>query len=122
MRVQSFTKTNSLELVCAICLCQIEKHARCPGKWANDVSHPSGGITKEYVVTTTEYPNRQQLKGIADGCLVDGSQVQPISVQIEASDPHLRNKLRIVLAEGKNREVRVSVHKSSHTCQPAKST
>ena len=75
------------------------------GRWANEVSHPSGGVTKEYVVTTNEYPNKQQLKGIADGCLIDGTHVQPVAVQLEASDPHLRNKLRIVLAEGKNREV-----------------
>ena len=82
----------------------------CAGKWANEVSHPSGGITKEYVVTTSDYPNKQQLKGIAEGCLVDGTEVKPIAVQLETSDPHLRNKLRIVLAEGKNREVR------SHFC------
>ena len=78
----------------------------CAGKWANEVSHPSGGVTKEYVVTTSDYPNKQQLKGIEEGCLIDGTEVKPIAVQLETSDPHLRNKLRIVLAEGKNREVR----------------
>ncbi|KAL0042624.1 hypothetical protein WJX79_005702 [Trebouxia sp. C0005] len=76
------------------------------GSWANEVAHPSSGITKEYIVTTSEAPNKKQLRELAQGCMIDGTQVQPIDVQLEASDPSKRNKIRLVLSEGKNREVR----------------
>jgi 16S rRNA U516 pseudouridylate synthase RsuA-like enzyme len=69
------------------------------------VAHPSSGITKEYIVTTSEAPNKKQLRELTLGCLIDGTQVQPVDVQLEASDPSKRNKIRLVLSEGKNREV-----------------
>lgn len=76
------------------------------GRWANEVAHPSSGITKEYIVTTNEAPNKKQMRELTLGCLIDGTQVQPVDVQLEASDPSKRNKIRLVLSEGKNREVR----------------
>ena len=79
--------------------------AAAAGPWANQVSHPSHGITKEYVVTTNEPANKRQLKDLATGCTIDGIELRPVEVQQEVSDPAKRNKLRIVIAEGKNREV-----------------
>ena len=75
------------------------------GPWANQVSHPSYGVTKEYVVTTNEPANKRQLKEMEQGCTIEGVEVKPVTVTIEMSDPSKRNKLRIVIAEGKNREV-----------------
>ena len=75
------------------------------GTWANKVSHPSSGVTKEYIVTTNERPTKRQLQNLCQGCVIDGTQVQPVDVLVENSDPSQRNKIRIVLAEGKNREV-----------------
>ncbi|KAL3132009.1 hypothetical protein ABBQ32_008629 [Trebouxia sp. C0010 RCD-2024] len=76
------------------------------GPWANQVSHPSHGVTKEYVVTTNEPANKRQLKELEQGCTIEGVAVRPMGVTVETSDPSKRNKLRIVVAEGKNREVR----------------
>lgn len=75
------------------------------GQWANQVSHPSFGVTKEYVVTTNEPANKRQLKDMAQGCTIEGVEVKPLGVAVEMSDPSKRNKLRVVIAEGKNREV-----------------
>lgn len=69
------------------------------------MAHPSSGITKEYIVTTSEAPNKKQMRELTLGCVIDGTQVQPVDVQLEASDPSKRNKIRLVLSEGKNREV-----------------
>ena len=75
------------------------------GLWANKVSHPSYGITKEYVVTTNQPANKKQLKDLEQGCTIEGVEVKPVGIAVEMSDPSKRNKLRIVIAEGKNREV-----------------
>lgn len=77
----------------------------CVGGWANEVSHPSSNVTKEYIVTTNLPPNRKQLRELLQGCFIDGTKVTPVDVQLEVSDPSARNKLRMVLSEGKNREV-----------------
>lgn len=75
------------------------------GPWANKVSHPSYGITKEYVVTTNQPANKKQLKDLEQGCTIEGVEVKPVGIVVEMSDPSKRNKLRIVIAEGRNREV-----------------
>lgn len=75
------------------------------GPWANKVSHPSYGITKEYVVTTNVPANKKQLKDLEQGCTIEGVEVKPVGIAVEMSDPSKRNKLRIVIAQGKNREV-----------------
>lgn len=75
------------------------------GAWANQVSHPSYGITKEYVVTTNQPANKKQLKDLEQGCTIEGVEVKPVGIAVEMSDPSKRNKLRIVIAEGRNREV-----------------
>lgn len=77
------------------------------GPWANQVSHPSYGVTKEYVVTTNQPANKKQLKDLEQGCTIEGVEVKPVGIAVEMSDPTKRNKLRIVIAEGKNREVTI---------------
>ena len=70
--------------------------------------HPSAGLTREYVATVDVAPTKKQVAAIAAGSVVDGSFVQPALVEPDSSDPsHGGRKLRIVVAEGRNREVRV---------------
>ncbi len=53
-------------------------------------------------------PSRAQLNRLLrDGCDIDGKQVVPTGIAMEDSDPYGKPKLRIVLNEGRNREVRV---------------
>ena len=42
---------------------------------------------------------------ISKGCTIGGTEVKPVDLFIEDSDPAKRNKIRLILAEGKNREV-----------------
>ena len=84
---------------------QLQLHCDVAGLWANKVSHPSYGITKEYVVTTNLPANKKQLKDLQQGCMIEGVEVKPVGIAVEMSDPSKRNRLRIVIAEGKNREV-----------------
>ena len=56
----------------------------------------------------------KQLNTIAAGCEVDGAFVAPVSLSLVTDQP-ARTKLRIVVSEGRNREVR----RASHACSIA---
>lgn len=72
------------------------------------MQHPSSGLTKEYVVTCDKQPTRADLEKVAGGCEVDGAFVRPLAVA-PVKEPGRRPGIRIVIAEGRNREVRCLV-------------
>lgn len=74
-----------------------------PGEWAQNVQHPSKNVTKEYVVTYSRVPTKAELEKLGMGCEVDGAYVQPVSVVYAA--PDRKDKFRIIVSEGRNREV-----------------
>jgi pseudouridine synthase len=76
------------------------------GDWAQQVSHPSSGLTKEYSVTLSLRPTPPQIQALTNGCDIDGVHVTPVAVGIDDSDPSKPNRIRIIVAEGRNREVR----------------
>jgi len=85
------------------------------GEWAQHVSHPSSGLNKEYIVTLERPPNRKEIDTIASGGVVDGTFVQPVAVGL-AVDPNQTNpspqmlqRIRVIVNEGRNREVRTLV-------------
>jgi 16S rRNA U516 pseudouridylate synthase RsuA-like enzyme len=80
--------------------------------WAQSVLHPSAGLTKEYVVTCSEEPTRRQLETIAAGCEVDGAFVTPVAVA-PVKESGQKNRLRVVISEGRNREVQSSAMQSA---------
>ncbi len=72
------------------------------GHFANRVIHPSANIHKEYLVKTDQEVSHDHLVAIAHGTLVEGSFVKPIRVEKVR-----RGTLKIVIGEGKKREVRL---------------
>lgn len=72
------------------------------GHFANRVIHPSAMIEKEYLVKTDEEISPEHLFAISNGTLVEGAYVKPISVTKVR-----RGTLKIVIGEGKKREVRM---------------
>ena len=68
-------------------------------------------------MTTEQVPTRRQLKDMEAGTEVDGEPVQPISVQPETSDPAHKNRLRIIVAEGRNREVWAATSETGLACK-----
>ena len=70
------------------------------------MQHPSKNITKEYIVTYAKDPTRVQLEALAMGCEIDGVLVQPVSISYAA--PDRKDKLRLTVSEGRNREVSCS--------------
>lgn len=72
------------------------------GHFANRVIHPSSDIHKVYLVKTDQEITDTHLKTISKGTLVEGTFVKPIKVEKVR-----RGTLKITIAEGKKREVRI---------------
>ncbi|KAH7617288.1 putative ribosomal large subunit pseudouridine synthase SVR1, chloroplastic [Nannochloris sp. 'desiccata'] len=76
------------------------------GDWAQSIQHPSSELTKEYSITLNRRPGKVEMEALTAGCMLDGSQVNPIAVAFDDSDASKQHRIRMILAEGKNREVR----------------
>lgn len=71
------------------------------GHFAQQVIHPSYNLTKEYLALSKTTVKSKNLKALEQGLEIDGTKVVPTCVkQIE------KRLLKIVVKEGKNREVR----------------
>ena len=76
------------------------------GHFANQVIHPSRGLTKEYLIKTNQEITHEHLASIAKGAFIEGGWVKPVSVT-----KMRKGALKIVVREGKKREVRLLVQK-----------
>ncbi|MDF2549936.1 MAG: ribosomal large chain pseudouridine synthase [Chlamydiales bacterium] len=74
------------------------------GHFANQVIHPSSNIEKEYLVKTLQEIGDLHLKAISKGALVEDRFVAPCKVEKVR-----KGTLKIVVKEGKKREVRILV-------------
>ncbi len=77
------------------------------GHFANRVIHPSANITKEYLVKTHSEPFHEQLQQISHGIEIEGDWVQPVKVTKVR-----KGTLKVVVREGKKREVRLLVEQT----------
>ncbi|MDR2518272.1 MAG: rRNA pseudouridine synthase [Spirochaetaceae bacterium] len=71
------------------------------GGFAAKAGHPSSGIVKEYTVETSGPIPQEALDSFARGMVIEG-----VSYKAQAAEPLGKNKARIMLVEGKNREIR----------------
>lgn len=72
------------------------------GHFANKVMHPSSNIDKEYLVKVEAEITADHLAAISNGTQVEGVFVKPLRVQKVR-----KGTLKIVISEGKKREVRL---------------
>jgi len=78
------------------------------GQWANQVAHPSSGLSKEYILTASTVPTKRQLLEMAEGTEVDGVHCKPRSVvRFNPPDGGSNARVLVEVVEGRNREVRV---------------
>jgi 23S rRNA pseudouridine2605 synthase len=75
------------------------------GHFAHQVMHPSSNINKEYLVKTDHEISADHLMAISSGTQVEGVFVKPVKVTKVR-----RGTLKIVISEGKKREVRHLLH------------
>lgn len=74
------------------------------GDFANKVTHPRNQIEKEYIVHLDRKPLAEDLKRAIQGLYIDMS--QPYRIKSYEFIPQRRDYIRVVLTEGKNREIR----------------
>ena len=74
------------------------------GELHNRMSHPSFNHEKEYVVTTHQPIHNSALKKMAQGMLIENTKTRQASVTRMS-----KNKFRIVLKQGLNRQIRKMV-------------
>lgn len=76
------------------------------GQWAQKISHPSNGLTKEYLVTAEHKITKAQFQKLGEGTEIDGIHIKPVIVAPVLDGAE---KVRVVVNEGKNHEVRILV-------------
>lgn len=76
------------------------------GEFAQKVAHPSSGVRKEYVASVEGKVNMRHLQAISEGTLVEGVHCAPVSVELVPLGNEQRQRVRIVVSEGRKHEVR----------------
>ncbi|KAL6649234.1 hypothetical protein ACP70R_013458 [Stipagrostis hirtigluma subsp. patula] len=77
------------------------------GEFAQKLAHPSSNVTKEYVVTIDGAVHKKHLIAISEGTKIDGVKCIPDLVEpLAAQSDTKKTRLRIVVHEGRNHEVR----------------
>ncbi len=77
------------------------------GHFAQKIIHPSSNVEKEYLVKVTSHITHDHLVGISRGGMVEGAFVKPVRVT-----KMRKGTLKVVVKEGRKREVRVLVEKA----------
>ena len=75
------------------------------GELAQRLIHPSHHVPKEYVVDVDGTPSESKLHRVRSGLRLDDGFTQPCEVQLLGSDAG-EARLRVILLEGRNRQVR----------------
>ncbi|XP_068640407.1 putative ribosomal large subunit pseudouridine synthase SVR1, chloroplastic [Aristolochia californica] len=77
------------------------------GDFAQRVAHPSSGLSKEYIAAIEGSVSKRQLTAVSEGVEIDGVHCMPETVELLPAQPDIsRPRLRIVVQEGRNHEVR----------------
>ena len=75
------------------------------GKFANDIMHPSGYISKIYRVTVRPGITDEQLVKMSEGIEIDGKKTLPCTINVLVNE-NGRVVLQMVIKEGRNRQIR----------------
>ncbi len=75
------------------------------GKMTHKLIHPKYHIPKTYIVTTKNKPNKSQLTELSSGVLLDDGITLPAKVSVISLHKNI-TQLKIVLYEGRNRQIR----------------
>jgi 23S rRNA pseudouridine2605 synthase len=85
------------------------------GNFANKAIHPRSNIEKEYLASTNMFLTDTHLKQISRGVTIDGKKVVPVKVQKVR-----KNKVKIIVKEGKKHEVRLMIKSAGLKTQSLK--
>lgn len=84
------------------------------GELAHRLLHPRYGVTKEYVVEIEGEPQEEALEQLVAGVRVDDEELRAESVEVLPATRPGHTRLRLVLREGRYREVRRMLEALGH--------
>ena len=91
------------------------------GDLAFRLTHPRHKVAKEYIANVTGNPNAQDLETLRTGVKLDDGVTAPAEVDVLRITPGSRDsgiaELRIVIREGRHRQVRRMLHGVGHKVQ-----
>lgn len=83
------------------------------GELANRLAHPRHKVGKEYVARVTGTPSERDLRALREGVQLDGRPTLPAEVELQDGAGGT-SVLRIVIREGRNRQVRRMLEAVGH--------
>jgi len=84
------------------------------GEAANRLLHPRYGIDKEYVATIEGSPTHESVDRLVEGIEVDGELLRADTVEVMPTSEPGTTRIRLVLLEGRYREVRRMLEAVGH--------
>ena len=84
------------------------------GEFANRLAHPRYQIEKEYLVTVKGFPDEKALDKLRKGVFVDGRKTAPAKVVVTGLAGKAQSSLRIILHEGRKRQIRLMCESVDH--------
>lgn len=85
------------------------------GNLAFRMTHPRYGVEREYRVFLAGETTLESIARLKRGTIVEGERVTPVRVELEESTEDLRMWVRMVLTEGRKREVREICQAAGYT-------
>lgn len=78
------------------------------GDWANVLTHPKHEVRKTYIATVSGEPTERKFQTFREGITIDNRKTAPAEIEILQRDNYAHNNVvvRIVIREGRNRQVR----------------
>lgn len=93
------------------------------GELALRLTHPKYGVEKEYMATVRGVPGDKALKSLREGVFVEGRRTAPAKVDITWEDSRGSSSvLKIVIHEGRKRQVRLMCETVGHPVDKLKRT
>ncbi|EEG78275.1 pseudouridine synthase [Dethiobacter alkaliphilus] len=83
------------------------------GELANQLTHPSFGVEKEYLAKVHDTPKKEALEILAKGVRLDDGMTAPAKVQLVKSG-RLTSVVSLIIKEGRNRQVRRMLEAVGH--------
>jgi len=90
------------------------------GELAFRLTHPRYKVAKEYVVVVAGSPNANDLESLRSGVELDDGKTAPAEVEVIGFEPAVgagRTEVRVVIREGRQRQVRRMLHAVGHKVQ-----
>jgi len=95
------------------------------GELAFRLTHPRYKVAKEYMVIVAGSPSGSDVESLRTGVALDDGKTAPAEVEVVGFDPMQgggRTELRVVIREGRHRQVRRMVHAVGHKVQSLRRT